>query len=91
MKLDVVCVYCGSSPGNDPIFAQSGAVLGSLLAGRGIDIVYGGSSQGMMGAVAEAALDAGGRVIGILPRGLASREKAHHNLSELHLVDSMHQ
>jgi uncharacterized protein (TIGR00730 family) len=91
MKLNVVCVYCGSSPGNESIYTESAAALGRLLAKRGTDIVYGGSSWGMMGAVANAALEAGGRVIGILPRGLASKEKAHPHLTEMHLVDSMHQ
>ncbi len=91
MKLNVVCVYCGSSPGNDPVFTEVAADLGRLLAHGGTDIVYGGSSWGMMGAVADAALEAGGRVIGILPRGLASKEKAHPGLSEMHLVDSMHE
>lgn len=91
MNLDVICVYCGSREGTDPAFVEGATALGSLLASQGIDIVYGGSTWGMMGAVADAALASGGRVIGVLPRGLASKEKACDRLSELHLVDTMHE
>ncbi len=91
MKLESLCIYCGSRPGTNPEFQRCARVLGRLLAEYEIDVVYGGASTGMMGAAANAALDAGGRVIGILPGGLASREKAHQGLSELHIVDSMHQ
>lgn len=91
MNLEALCIYCGSRPGTDPEFRRRATELGRLLADNEVDLVYGGASQGMMGAVADAALDAGGRVIGILPGGLASKEKAHDGLSELHIVDSMHQ
>lgn len=91
MKLDSLCVYCGSSPGNRDEFTAAAVSLGRFFAREGIDIIYGASSWGMMGALADAALDAGGLVTGILPRGLASKEKAHPNLTELHLVDTMHE
>ncbi len=91
MNLQTLCIYCGSREGLNPAFTASAVELGGLLARATIDVVYGGSSQGMMGAVADAALENGGRAIGILPGGLASREKAHQNLTEMHLVDSMHE
>ncbi len=90
-QLDALCIYCGSRPGEDPEFLAAARQLGRRLASDGIDLVYGGAKKGMMGAAADAALDAGGDVIGILPGGLASREKAHTELTELHVVDSMHQ
>ncbi len=86
-----VCVFCGSSIGGDPRFAQSARDLGALLAARGIELVYGGASVGLMGVVADAALAGGGRVVGVLPRALADRELAHRGLSELHVVSSMHE
>ncbi len=91
MKLNAICVYCGSRPGTDPAFQTAAASVGNQLARRDIELVYGGSSQGMMGAVADAALDTDGRVVGILPGGLASREKVHSDVTELHVVDSMHE
>lgn len=91
MKLNALCIYCGSRPGTDAEFCDTAAALGRQLADRHIDVVYGGSCQGMMGAVADAALEAGGDVIGVLPGGLASREKAHDGLTELLIVDSMHE
>ncbi len=91
MDFRALCIYCGSRPGRQPEYRQQAAELGRLMADRGIDVVYGGASQGMMGAVANAALDEGGDVIGILPGGLASREKAHTDVTELHVVDSMHE
>lgn len=91
MNFRALCIYCGSRPGARAEFRNAAASLGKLLAAENIDVVYGGASQGMMGAVADAALAAGGRVVGILPGGLASREKAHQRLSELHVVDSMHE
>ena len=91
MNLQTLCVYCGSREGLNPSFTAGAVELGGLLAQAKIDVVYGGSSQGMMGAVANAALENGGRAIGILPGGLASREKAHQHLTEMHLVDSMHE
>src|SRR5919199_6004059 len=76
-RLTRVCVYAGSSPGADPEFAHAAADLARLLAGRGIGIVYGGASVGLMGVVADAALDAGAEVVGVLPRRLQDREIGH--------------
>lgn len=90
-ELNALCLYCGSRPGNNPRYCEVAARLGEQLAQRGIQLVYGGASEGMMGAAADAALQAGGDVVGILPAGLASREKAHVELTQLHVVDSMHE
>jgi uncharacterized protein (TIGR00730 family) len=84
------CVFCGSSPGHDPRFVAAAAELGTALARRGIEIVFGGGRVGMMGAVADAALAAGGRVIGVIPHSLERKEVAHSGVSELHVVESMH-
>ncbi len=86
-----VCVFCGSSPGRSPACAAAAAELGGLLAEAGITLVYGGGSVGLMGRLADAALDAGGRVVGIFPRPLENLEVAHKGLSELYLVESMHE
>lgn len=85
-----VCVYCASSEGNLPVFVESARALGQLLAENGIRLVYGGGGRGLMGAVADGALAAGGEVIGVLPRSLFGRELAHPGLTELIEVDSMH-
>lgn len=86
-----IAVFCGSSSGRRPEFLQAATALGRLLAERGIGIVYGGASVGLMGAVASAAREAGGEVIGVLPQSLMDRELAHTGLSELHIVGSMHE
>lgn len=86
-----ICVFCGSSPGLNPIFASSARALATELAARGVDVVYGGGNVGLMGMVADAALAAGGRVIGVIPHALVTRELAHQGLSEIHVVDSMHE
>jgi len=86
-----IAVFCGSSSGRRPEFLQAATHLGQLLAQQGIGIVYGGASVGLMGAVATAAREAGGEVIGVLPQSLMDRELAHTNLSELHIVGSMHE
>jgi uncharacterized protein (TIGR00730 family) len=85
-----VCVFCGSSTGVRPEYLAMARALGFALARRGVGLVYGGASVGLMGAVADATLSAGGEVIGVLPRSLQAREIAHLNLTELHIVDSMH-
>lgn len=85
-----VCVFCGSMPGENAEYLQAAAALGSLLAGRGITVVYGGGHVGMMGALADVALAAGGRVVGVIPQHLMRPELAHRQLTELHVVDSMH-
>ena len=86
-----LCVFCGSSTGLDPAFASAARTLATELAARGIDVVYGGGNVGLMGMVADAALAAGGRVIGVIPHALVTRELAHQGLSEIHVVDSMHE
>ncbi len=87
----VLTVFCGSSPGNDPLFVQTAAAVGRALAARGMDLVYGGGHVGLMGTVADAALTAGARVTGVIPRALQAREDVHDRLTELVLVDSMHE
>jgi uncharacterized protein (TIGR00730 family) len=86
-----VCVYCGSRSGRADRFSEAAEGLGRLLAGRGIGVVYGGASVGLMGAVADAALAAGGEVFGVIPDRLFGGEVAHGGLTELHVVDSMHE
>lgn len=86
-----VCVYCGSSPGRRPVYLESAVRVGRTLARRGVGLVYGGASVGTMGAMADAALDAGGEVIGVIPRSLVDREVAHAGLTELHVVEGMHE
>lgn len=86
-----VAVYCGANSGNSPRFAEVARELGDALARNGIGVVYGGASRGLMGALADAALAAGGEVIGVLPRSLGHREIAHQHLTELHVVDTMHE
>lgn len=86
-----ICVFAGSSAGNAAIYAETARALGSELARRGIGVVYGGASRGLMGIVADAALAAGGEVIGVLPRGLFTREVAHEGLTAMHEVGSMHE
>ncbi|SHG40095.1 hypothetical protein SAMN05444396_11111 [Flavobacterium segetis] len=86
-----ITVFCGSSVGEQEIFKSQTILLGETLAKQGIDIVYGGANVGLMGALADAALSAGGKVIGILPNFLKSKEIAHLHLTELIIVDSMHE
>ena len=86
-----ICVFCGSSSGSRPIYAEMARATGEALAARGVGVVYGGSSIGLMGALADAALAAGGEVIGVLPHGLFRREVAHSGLTQLHEVSNMHE
>ncbi|HEV3019800.1 MAG TPA: TIGR00730 family Rossman fold protein [Burkholderiaceae bacterium] len=89
--LNSVCVFCGSAGGSDARFVESARDTGTLLAQRGLALVYGGGHIGMMGALADAALAGGGRVTGVIPRQLMRPEVAHLGLTELIVVDSMHQ
>jgi uncharacterized protein (TIGR00730 family) len=89
--LERICVYCGSNPGRRPEYIDAARRLGRLLAANGLGLVYGGASIGVMGAIADAALEGGAEVIGVIPAALATREVAHSGLSDLHVVDSMHQ
>lgn len=86
-----LCVFCGSSPGRDPVYTRTAREAGRLLARQGIGVVYGGGRVGMMGAVAEAALAAGGTVLGIIPEALMRSEIAYQGLTELRVVRSMHE
>lgn len=86
-----LAVYCGSATPEDPRYMQLAAEVGTVLAKRGIGIVYGGGKSGLMGAVADAALAAGGKVTGIIPKALEGHELAHHGCDELRVVDTMHQ
>lgn len=85
-----VCVFCGSSPGTDPEYLAIAREVGTLLASRKIGVVYGGAKVGLMGAVADGALAAGGDVLGVIPMRLMIREVAHDKLTELIVVESMH-
>lgn len=85
-----ICVYCGSSAGANPIYMEASKQLGTALASAGLDVVYGGADVGLMNQVADAALSHGGRVIGVIPKAFAYKIK-HVGLSELHVVESMHQ
>jgi uncharacterized protein (TIGR00730 family) len=89
--LHTVCVFCAASPGIQPVYVEQAAAMGRFLAESGRRIVYGGGRTGLMGALADAALLAGGDVIGIMPRHLVEREVAHIALTELHVVASMHE
>ena len=86
-----ICVFCGSSHGGDPAYTQAARALGALLAGRGLTLVYGGGHVGLMGEVADAALKSGGEVIGVIPRRLHDWEVGHQGLTQLHVVDTMHE
>jgi uncharacterized protein (TIGR00730 family) len=90
-----ICVFCGANAGNKPIYRAEAEKLGRLLAARGIELVYGGGNVGLMGAVADACLDAGGTVIGVIPQALMGKEVEgrpvdHRTLTRLEVVDSMH-
>ena len=89
--IERLCVFCGSSVGTDPAFLASARGLGALLAREGITLVYGGGHVGLMGALADAVLGAGGRVVGVIPRALWDREIGHGGLTELHVVETMHE
>lgn len=86
-----VCVFCGSSSGRNGRYSEVARQVGRALARRGVGLVYGGSAIGLMGEVADAALQAGGEVIGVIPRALQLREIAHQGLTELEVVGSMHE
>jgi uncharacterized protein (TIGR00730 family) len=86
-----VCVFCGSSPGARPAYAEATAEVARLLAGQGIGVVYGGGHVGLMGVLADTAMAAGGEVIGVMPQALVDREIGHTEISELRVVGSMHE
>ena len=90
-KINAVCVYCGSSPGTDPAFIEAARKLGKILAENGVRLVYGGGSGGLMGALAEAVLEHGGEVIGIIPEFLTQRERPRRLAQELVVTRDMHE
>lgn len=85
-----VCVYCGSRPGMKPEFADAARTVGAWIGQHGGQLVYGGGKAGLMGIVADATLQAGGRVVGVIPKALVEKEWAHHDCTELHIVETMH-
>ncbi|MBA3264453.1 MAG: TIGR00730 family Rossman fold protein [Thermoleophilaceae bacterium] len=89
--MERLCVFCGSSPGADPAYAEATAELGRLLVDDGIGVVYGGGAVGLMGVLADSVLGAGGEAIGVIPQALVDREIGHRGLSELRVVGSMHE
>lgn len=91
MKINRICVYCGSSPGNDPAYSRAARTLAQELCRQDITLVFGGGAVGIMGVVADAVLEGGGEVIGVIPESLAVKEVAHEHLSEMHVVASMHE
>ena len=91
MPIARVCVFCGSSPGTSPVFGELAERLGRRLAAAGVGLVYGGASVGLMGRLADAALAAGGEVIGVIPRSLVDMEVAHEGLADLRIVSTMHE
>ncbi len=91
MTLQTICVFCAANPGIEPEYAATATALGRYIAESGRRLVYGGGCTGLMGALADGALGAGGHVIGIMPRHLVDREVAHTGLTELRVVSSMHE
>jgi len=91
VELKAICVYCGSSEGRNPEYAKAAERLGRLLAERGITLVYGGANVGLMRILADAAMAGGGKAVGVMPKALVEKEKAHGNLTRLHVVASMHE
>ena len=85
-----VCVFCGSNPGNEPVYAAGARAMGAEIARRGLVLVYGGGAVGLMGIVANAALEAGGEVHGVIPRALREKEVGHYGLTRLEVVETMH-
>ena len=86
-----LCIYCGSRPGAEPVFADTARAVGNWIGEHGGQLVYGGGRNGLMGIVADATLAAGGRVIGVIPKALVEKEWAHTGCTELHIVDTMHE
>lgn len=89
--MKAIGIFCGSSSGENPLYIETARYVGKTLAAADISIVYGGGKVGLMGAVADACLAHGGHVVGVMPRGLFEKEIAHKGLSELHVVENMHE
>jgi uncharacterized protein (TIGR00730 family) len=90
-SLRSLCVFCGSSPGSDRVYAEAAVHLGGVLAKRGIRLVYGGGNVGLMGRLSESVMESGGEVIGVIPRALLLREKGKRDITRLEVVDTMHE
>lgn len=86
-----ICVYCGSRPGGDPLFTTAAQAVGRWIGEHGGQLVYGGGRSGLMGEVAQATRQAGGRVVGVIPQALVDKELANHACDELHIVQTMHE
>ena len=86
-----VCVFCGSNSGARPEYGDAARMLAGVMARRGLGLVYGGGNVGLMGMLADSMLQAGGEVIGVIPQSLVAKEVAHHGVTELRIVDTMHQ
>ena len=86
-----ICVFCGSNPGANPAYAEAARALGAAMAESGLRLVYGAGNVGLMGILADAVLDAGGSVVGVIPQFLASKELAHRGITEIHEVETMHE
>ncbi len=86
-----ICVYCGSRPGEKPEFSQAAVGVGTWIGARGGQLVYGGGRSGLMGTVARATAEAGGRVVGVIPQSLVDKEHANYDCDELHVVQTMHE
>ncbi len=91
IELKRLCVFCGSHFGADPAYRAAARELGERMVERGLGLVYGGGDVGLMGVLADAVMAAGGEVIGVIPRSLRDREVAHHGITDLQIVDSMHE
>ena len=91
MSLRRVCVFCGSSMGAKAAYREAAVQTGRAIGRRGWGLIYGGAGKGLMGAVADSALAAGAEVVGVIPRSMVDREVAHHGLTQLRIVDTMHQ
>lgn len=86
-----ICVFCGSNPGLDPLYSEAARSLAHALVQQGLGLVFGGGSVGLMGVIADAVLAAGGEAIGVIPRSLWEREIGHRGLTEIHVVETMHE
>ncbi len=84
-------IFCGANTGLDPTYSEASAALGKLMAEQKVMLVYGGGNVGLMGVIADAVLEHGGKAIGVIPQSLVDREVAHHGLNELHVVETMHE
>lgn len=90
MSIKAIAIFCGSKTGNNPLFEEHTRILGTILAEKNIQVIYGGGSKGLMGAVANSVLEANGKITGIIPELLKIKENMHNDLTEMHIVETMH-